>query len=45
MLRLAYLPAGETLVGPKSCSPERAGLEVRYSDYRVGPPIAPDLDV
>jgi regulation of enolase protein 1 (concanavalin A-like superfamily) len=45
MLRLAYLPAGETLVGPMCCSPERAGLEVRFSDFRVGPPIAPDLDV
>jgi regulation of enolase protein 1 (concanavalin A-like superfamily) len=42
MLRLAYLPTGEapSLVGPMCCSPERAGFEARFKDFRVGPAIA-----
>ena len=40
MLRLAYLPERATaLVGPMCCSPERAGLEVRFADFRIGEPI------
>jgi regulation of enolase protein 1 (concanavalin A-like superfamily) len=45
MLRLAYLPAGAALVGPMCCSPERAGFTARFSDFRLGDPIAPDLHV
>jgi uncharacterized protein len=45
MLRLAYLPerAAPALVGPMCCSPERAGLEARFSDFRIGDPIPRDL--
>jgi regulation of enolase protein 1 (concanavalin A-like superfamily) len=43
MLRLAYLPAGDALVGPMCCSPERAGFEARFWDFRIGEPIARDL--
>jgi uncharacterized protein len=44
MLRLAYLPAANpALVGPMCCSPERAGLEVQFTDFRVGEPIPRDL--
>ncbi len=31
------------LVGPMCCTPERAGLDVRFSDFRIGPPIVKDL--
>jgi hypothetical protein len=44
MLRLAYLPErAAALVGPMCCSPERAGLEVRFADFRIGEPIPRDL--
>jgi regulation of enolase protein 1 (concanavalin A-like superfamily) len=44
MLRLAYLPErAAALVGPMCCSPERAGLEVRFADFRIADPIARDL--
>jgi hypothetical protein len=44
MLRLAYLPEqAAALVGPMCCSPERAGLEVRFAGFRIGEPIARDL--
>ena len=43
MLRLAYLPEGPAMVGPMCCSPERAGLEVRFADLRIGDPIPRDL--
>jgi regulation of enolase protein 1 (concanavalin A-like superfamily) len=44
MLRLAYLPACDpALVGPMCCSPERAGLEVRFTEFRIGDPIPRDL--
>ena len=41
------LPArgAPALVGPMCCSPERAGLEVRFADFRIGDPIARDLHV
>jgi regulation of enolase protein 1 (concanavalin A-like superfamily) len=31
------------LVGPMCCTPERGGLTVRFSDFKIGPPIAKDL--
>ncbi|SAK55770.1 hypothetical protein AWB77_01654 [Caballeronia fortuita] len=31
------------LVGPMCCTPERGGLTVRFSDFRIGPPIVKDL--
>jgi uncharacterized protein len=45
MLRLAYLPEGAApvMVGPMCCSPERAGLEVRFAGFRIGDPIPRDL--
>ena len=44
MLRLAYLPErAAALVGPMCCSPERAGLEVRFADFRIGDPMPRDL--
>lgn len=46
MLRLAWLPARDpALIGPMCCSPEREGLEVRFTDFRIGDPIALDLPV
>jgi uncharacterized protein len=30
-------------VGPMCCTPERSGLNVRFSDFRIGPPILRDL--
>lgn len=37
--RLCAFPrADRYLVGPMCCTPERAGLEVRFSEFRVGPP-------
>lgn len=42
--RLAPFPhAGACRVGPMCCTPERAGLRVRFSDFRVGPPLAKAL--
>ena len=37
--RLAPFPAGRALAGITACSPERAGLEVRFEDIRLGPPV------
>ena len=47
MFRLAYLPerAAPALIGLMCCSPERAGLEVTFTDFRIGDPIPPDLHV
>ena len=43
-LRLAAFPkAGRYLVGPMCCTPERAGLEVTFLDFRVGPPLVKGL--
>lgn len=42
--RLAYLPKSESIdVGVMCCSPERAGFEVVFSDFRLGPPISRNL--
>jgi regulation of enolase protein 1 (concanavalin A-like superfamily) len=38
LLRLCPFPeSGAYLVGPMCCTPERAGLEVVFSDFAVGP--------
>lgn len=40
LARLAWFAAPETItVGPMACSPERSGFRVRFTDFRVGPPI------
>jgi uncharacterized protein len=42
--RLAYLPKSESIeVGVMCCSPERAGFEVVFSDFSIGPPISRNL--
>ena len=39
LLRLCPWPGGKKLfVGVMACSPERAGLKVMFSDFRLGPP-------
>jgi uncharacterized protein len=39
LVRLCPFPAAERYeVGPMCCTPERAGLEVRFSDFSVTPP-------
>jgi regulation of enolase protein 1 (concanavalin A-like superfamily) len=40
LVRLAPFPPAATLfVGPMCCTPERAGLQVDFSAFRVGPPL------
>ncbi len=42
--RLCPFPrSGRYLVGPMCCTPERAGLEVRFSEFRVDRPSDRDL--
>ena len=44
LLRLAPFPEAEELsVGPMCCTPERAGLEVEFSDFQLGPALATEL--
>lgn len=44
LLRLAPFPvAASYRVGPMCCTPERAGLRVRFSELRLGPPLSKDL--
>ncbi len=44
LLRLSPFPgASRYRVGPMCCTPERAGLHVRFSDFRLGPPLGKDL--
>ena len=44
LLRLATFPkAAAYLVGPMCCTPERAGLEVNFSDFQVSSPSAKPL--
>lgn len=44
MLRLAALTDAETLhVGVMCCSPQRAGFEATFSDFRLGEPATKDL--
>ena len=41
MIRLAMLDMGDSVeAGMMCCTPERAGLDVTFRDFRVGPPIA-----
>jgi len=41
MARLAHLPVDlPAMVGPMCCSPSREGLEVRFRDFRLGPPVS-----
>jgi regulation of enolase protein 1 (concanavalin A-like superfamily) len=40
LVRLCPFPAAESyLVGPMCCTPERAGLRVRFSDFRLTAPL------
>jgi regulation of enolase protein 1 (concanavalin A-like superfamily) len=42
--RLSPFPrAASYAVGPMCCTPERSGLKVRFSDFRVGPPLNKEL--
>ncbi|MFO1039108.1 MAG: DUF1349 domain-containing protein [Geminicoccaceae bacterium] len=44
MLRLApFRTTLDTRIGPMLCSPERAGLEVTFDRFRLGPPLGKDL--
>jgi regulation of enolase protein 1 (concanavalin A-like superfamily) len=44
LMRLAPFPkAGSYLVGPMACTPERAGLNVEFSSFRLIPPLGKDL--
>ena len=44
LTRLAPFPVADTyLVGPMCCTPERAGLKVRFSDFRLAAPTGKDL--
>lgn len=44
LMRLAPFPrASFYLVGPMACTPERAGLEVVFSTFRLTPPLGKDL--
>jgi regulation of enolase protein 1 (concanavalin A-like superfamily) len=44
LLRLAPFPVADSyLVGPMCCTPERAGLEVVFSDFRTGPALGREL--
>lgn len=44
MLRLAPFPAAERYqVGPMCCTPKRAGLEVTFTEFGVGPALDKDL--
>ncbi len=44
LLRLCPFPASDSyLVGPMCCTPERAGLEVLFSEFSVTPPTSKPL--
>ena len=44
VFRLAPFPEVRSyLVGPMCCTPERAGLEVEFSEFKIGPPLGKDL--
>ncbi|WP_407166638.1 DUF1349 domain-containing protein [Bradyrhizobium sp. ORS 111] len=44
LMRLAPFPkANSYLVGPMACTPERAGLKVAFSAFRLTPPLGKDL--
>ena len=37
MLRLAYFPEGEALIGMMCCSPQRQGFQATFRDFQVNP--------
>ena len=44
LMRLAPFPSASSyLVGPMACTPERAGLDVVFSAFRLTPPLGKDL--
>jgi uncharacterized protein len=44
LMRLApFAKANSYLVGPMACTPERAGLKVSFSTFRLTPPLGKDL--
>ena len=44
LARLAPFPVSKRyLVGPMACTPERAGLNVKFSGFSIGPAITTDL--
>lgn len=44
LVRLAPFPSAPNyLAGPMCCTPERAALRARFSDFQVGPPLRKDL--
>lgn len=44
LLRLCPFPvAAHYQVGPMCCTPERAGLDVRFSQFEIGPPLGKAL--
>jgi regulation of enolase protein 1 (concanavalin A-like superfamily) len=44
LVRLAPFPiASSYQVGPMACTPERAGLEIVFSDLTISPPLGKDL--
>ena len=44
LVRLAPFPIAQSyLAGPMCCTPERAGLRVRFSDFRLTAPLGKDL--
>lgn len=44
LMRLApFARSSSYLVGPMACTPERSGLEVAFSDFRLTPPLGKEL--
>ncbi|MFB6414975.1 MULTISPECIES: DUF1349 domain-containing protein [Bradyrhizobium] len=44
LMRLApFARSSSYLVGPMACTPERSGLEVAFSDFRLAPPLGKEL--
>ncbi|CAD0337133.1 DUF1349 domain-containing protein [Xanthomonas sp. WHRI 8391] len=44
LIRLCPFPVADAYrVGPMCCTPERAGLKVRFSDWTLGPPLGKAL--
>ncbi|AQZ17469.1 hypothetical protein BZL39_M00190 [Zygosaccharomyces parabailii] len=44
LVRLAPFPTSKSyLVGPMTCTPERGGLKVTFSDWKLSPPLNKEL--
>jgi regulation of enolase protein 1 (concanavalin A-like superfamily) len=44
LLRLAPFPKEQSYwVGPMACTPERAGLQVKFTKFSLKPPLDKDL--